>query len=655
MLGTGVSSSPSPRAAQAAGMIHLLFATATASNLVACTSFKSLLLVCSLQCQLSINLLCRQLGRDMDMLVYEDSPLAEYLEGQAVPFEIPQEPTPPQPSFAPQGLPNFRDRLRNIRSNATSIQPTSSEKILEQFHYIIVASQLLTQEAPPRRVDNEKREPDKSLLQGTIATAVLSFVTAWTLHWLRSRKSALKSLSWLELGTYCLASFCVGVAVLLFSRHHYSKYIQKQAADSLTRLVNDSHTFDSTANGTLRFIQEVECVARGYDLSSPLPPISHLEEKSLARRCQNLRSQLVTTLTLLITLYVESHNALQSFVVQQDLQRYHDIYDISLAEYSEAIRIANESTEEAKCALRELRFALRLHAVARKVFLCDLLTLRTTRGWHRVRQWRSVLTILREIEEETWSRQQILSTQLHNEEYGLGTEQRRTQRGARSVAASPVVTTPTESQQYKMQMRRFEDVAHGIRALNAKMHVLREEISGLNAAKTDEVVVLAALSKHYESLGTDIRALQYDWERGRNTMLLSAMSGSRVRAGSISPRSPISPSPSLGGFTVVDGGPADALRFLNGDDRSSRSSDSTLYDEEVYEAKSTPRKRTSTAASMTREEKIAKLNEDRRKRATLQEQAETTTNMLRELQMVIKHRPHTRSPSTPTGFRIATL
>ena len=592
----------------------------------------------------------------MDALVYEDSPLAEYLEGQAIPFEIPRESTPP-PSFAPRGLPNFKDRLRSIRRSATTIQPVSSEQILEQFRYIIVASQLLSDEAPPRNIEHEPRERDKSLLQGAVATAVLSFVAAWIVHWLRSRRSTIiGSLSWGELCTYCLAAFCLGAALLLFSRRQYSKYVQKTAATSLARLVNDSHTFDMAASKTLRFIQEVELVARGYELSTPLAPVSRLEDKKAVRRCQNLRSELIKTLTVLITLYVESHNILQSFVVQQDLQRYHDIYEISLVEYSDAIKVANEASSEGNLALKELRFALRLHTVARKVFMCDLLALRTSSGWQRVRQWRSVQLILREIEEETWSRQQDLSTRLHEEEFGLESEHRQTRRET-NVFDSPTAESPAHSQQYRIQTRRFEDIAHGIRALNAKIHVLREEISGLESAKTDEAVVLAALSKHYETLGTDIRGLQYDWERGRSAVLLSVATDHRSRPGSLSPQTPMSPSPSLGGFTLVDGGPAEALRMLNGDDRSSRSSDATLYDEEVFEAvsKPLPRKRLSMSASMSREEKIAKLNEDRRKRATMQEQADSTTNMLRELQMVIKHRPHQRSPSTPVGPRIASL
>lgn len=98
---------------------------------------------------------------------------------------------------------------------------------------------------------------------------------------------------------------------------------------------------------------------------------------------------------------------------------------------------------------------------------------------------------------------------------------------------------------------------------------------------------------------------------------------------------------------MVDGGPADALRLLNGEDDTYLYSDPASQDEEVFEAVAKPRKRMSLAFS--REEKLAKLQEDRKKRATLQEQAETTTNMLRELQMVIKHRPQQRQPPRITS------
>ena len=98
---------------------------------------------------------------------------------------------------------------------------------------------------------------------------------------------------------------------------------------------------------------------------------------------------------------------------------------------------------------------------------------------------------------------------------------------------------------------------------------------------------------------------------------------------------------------MVDGSPADALRLLTGEDDPDWGQQKGSLDEEVFEAVARPRGRMSLALS--REEKIAKLQQDRKKRATLQEQAETTTNMLRELQMVIKHRPPNRSSARITS------
>jgi hypothetical protein len=100
-------------------------------------------------------------------------------------------------------------------------------------------------------------------------------------------------------------------------------------------------------------------------------------------------------------------------------------------------------------------------------------------------------------------------------------------------------------------------------------------------------------------------------------------------------------------MTVVDGGPAEAFKLLNGEGQGN--TEMASLDEEVFEAVAMPRQRMSWAP-MSREEKLSKLQEDRRKRATLQEQAETTTTMLRELQMVIKHRPMARSDARITSI-----
>lgn len=266
----------------------------------------------------------------------------------------------------------------------------------------------------------------------------------------------------------------------------------------------------------------------------------------------------------------------------------------------------------------------------------------------RTQQWKRILHTLFQVEIETMTKQNALSTLLAEEEFGSGE--------SCNIPSGDCLQNDEDPDQQdstlKIQMRRFDDIANSVRALNAKIHLCREEIGGLKTSKTDNTVVASALSRHYESLGSELRMLMSEWERGKNVMLINIdQDCERVSCASSSVRTPPSPASSVSGVQIVDGGPADAFRLLTGDSPSTPHAKGML-EEEVFEAVASrlPRKRMSMAG-MTREEKIAKLQEERRKRATLHEQAENTTSMLRELQMVIKHRPKGSLPAN----RVASL
>lgn len=104
----------------------------------------------------------------------------------------------------------------------------------------------------------------------------------------------------------------------------------------------------------------------------------------------------------------------------------------------------------------------------------------------------------------------------------------------------------------------------------------------------------------------------------------------------------MSPTFSLGGQTAVGGSPSDALRILNGDEVPQATIDAS--DEEVFEAIAFPRKR----SSMTREERIAKMKEDRVRQSIAREKSDANTHMLKELETVMKHRPRGRTTSRMT-------
>lgn len=172
------------------------------------------------------------------------------------------------------------------------------------------------------------------------------------------------------------------------------------------------------------------------------------------------------------------------------------------------------------------------------------------------------------------------------------------------------------------------------------MHIIREE-SYTNLEHTENTSDLeATLLAQYESIGTDLRGLLQEWEAGKSSLMTSLDRQSVADRSSMSStnlKTPPSPALSLGGSTAVEGTPADALKALNGEIRPSPSASYFVDDEEIFEAMAVPPRM--KRASLTREERIARVKEDRARKIAVRERVDANTNMLKELEMVIKQRP----------------
>jgi hypothetical protein len=195
-----------------------------------------------------------------------------------------------------------------------------------------------------------------------------------------------------------------------------------------------------------------------------------------------------------------------------------------------------------------------------------------------------------------------------------------------------------DREQLKSQIRKLGSLSQGIRGLQAKMQILREESNKTFETSEDVTEFGSALMSHYDSIGADLKSLMRAWEDGKASLTSSIdRAERRISQTSSGLRSPTL---SLGGLTVVDeGSPFDALRALNGEippRAGQTSASSNASDEEIFEAIAIPRQR----PRMTPEERRAKIAEDRAKHASLREQRDATTNMLRELESVIRLRPN---------------
>ncbi|ORY19481.1 Mysoin-binding motif of peroxisomes-domain-containing protein [Clohesyomyces aquaticus] len=608
----------------------------------------------------------------MENVIYEDSPLAEYLEGEARGASgSPPSPPPERQNFAPRGPSTLQSRIRNKLPTPLRIQiggngsvarihgacskavnarlgRADNQRFLEHFRYLVVASQLLGEQAglratalPNFPADGPAQQQDFRVattnLTGAALTGGTAFVLVWLLHWSRARANG-----------FSKSRFCVVLAVFAaiattcyaYLRRQWLQYLRQQAVDGASVLVTNLQAFEASTSSAIALIQEVELVSRGYRLSSPLPPISRIEEKGQARRCHRLRRSLQTAFAAAIPVFAEQCGSLKQLIEEDDLEKYLDVYDINNPDLQEAAQGYSKSEFEDAETLKALRILQYRLSTLRRVYLCSLLALEANGGKPDFTRWAVAVESMESMAAPTgqWS-EKINRILAEEEQFVLPSPHQKTQPSA-------------ARDRLRNSVRKLGSLSQGIRGLQAKMQILREE-SNKSLEESDDVTDLGAhLMTQYESIGADLKSLVQAWESGKSALALNIdRHERRISQASSGLRSPV---PSLGGLTAVEeGSPSDALRALNGDLLSPRQSapssvEGSNSDDEVFEAIAIPR----TRPIMSREERMQKIQEDRVRQASLREQREASNNMLKELESVIILRPQRMSAG---GARITSI
>lgn len=375
--------------------------------------------------------------------------------------------------------------------------------------------------------------------------------------------------------------------------------------------------------------------------STPLPPISRLEDQVQTRRCLRLRRAVSECFWSMLERYIQSQNTLRPLTDEGNLAKYYDIYEIGLEDL-EAIELtlANRSSED-QYSLRSLRDLFgKLYTVRKSVLSC-LLALSADGGASDIARWSSAVEEMRELAAVTGTSMTKMTKILDEEdrEYlHLFAAQALANLDfvGDAIPPSPLPTASPSKENMRAQFRRLNSLFQGVRSLHAKMHIVSEETNA-NLGRSDSGEFEAALLSQYDSIGGDIRSLMHEWEAGKAAIVnsqdrLSALDRSRPTSTGL----PLSPTPSLGGITAVEGSPTDALEALNGDSRPDLTH--SFDDEEIFEAVVLPASR-NKRASLTRDERLARVREERVRQATAREKVDANTNMLKELEMVIKQRP----------------
>jgi hypothetical protein len=327
----------------------------------------------------------------------------------------------------------------------------------------------------------------------------------------------------------------------------------------------------------------------------------------------------------------------RGFSEQLDLEKYYDIYDISDFDISDSLQGFNEADFEDAESLRTLKVAAARFHTIRKVFLCALLALEANGDNTDYMRWSTAVESLRLLNGVTKAAYEKLRGILGEEE-------------SFSNASQTKMPLSPGRERWRSQLMKLNSLSSGIRGLQAKMALLREESDRTLNAAEDISELGPNLMLQYESIGQDLRLLTQAWEEGKSA-LASGIDRNEKRLSTISTL--LSPTTSLSGLTTVEeGGALEAFKALTGESppQSTFGSPRDTEQEEVFEAVAMPRPR----SLMTRQERITRMKEDRDRREEARERSEANKGMLRELEMVINLRPKTRMNATrPSSERIS--
>jgi hypothetical protein len=343
-----------------------------------------------------------------------------------------------------------------------------------------------------------------------------------------------------------------------------------------------------------------------------------------------LRRSLRAAFAETVLAFSEQCGILKQLIEEDDLEKYLDVYDVSNPALQEAAQGYSESEFEDAETLKVLRVLQYRLFTLRRVYLCSLLALEADGGKPDFTRWAAAVDSISILTAATGKWSEKFNSVLTEEE--------------QFVLPSPhkIQSTPGR-ERLRNSVRKLGGLSQGIRGLQAKMQILREE-SHKSLEESDDVTELGAhLMSQYDSIGTDLKNLVQAWEAGKSALALNI--DRQERRLSLTSTSGLR-SPSLGGLTAVDeGGPTDALRALNGDSLSPQQSAppsiGSNSDDEVFEAIAIPK----TRLSMTREERMHKIQENRARQVSAREQRESSNNMLKELESVISLRPQRTGPN----------
>ncbi|KAJ1985533.1 hypothetical protein H4R33_003974 [Dimargaris cristalligena] len=130
-----------------------------------------------------------------------------------------------------------------------------------------------------------------SLVKGSLLATLVGSIIGVRLFWdrrLPALSTPVPPRQWLTM----VGSGLAGLSLLGLQGRWFQEQMQRALQQELTRLITACQIWDAQATRLLKTIQEIELVARGYRLLTPLPPVSRIELRGSRKQGLSLRQGL---------------------------------------------------------------------------------------------------------------------------------------------------------------------------------------------------------------------------------------------------------------------------------------------------------------------------------------------------------------------------
>ncbi|RUS28030.1 Mysoin-binding motif of peroxisomes-domain-containing protein, partial [Jimgerdemannia flammicorona] len=403
----------------------------------------------------------------------------------------------------------------------------------EEFRYLIATSSLLNDSmnlsahnrkasvvsmADDERTPSLKRARIAGMSLAVIASATLC---AFTVHkgFVDLQLHRLPSRPLIVVPGVTAVLGLAGVSCFSFYKQMRRNAIRRTHAIALKILhnfVHQSQLLDSKINKTLIMIQEIELVSRGYRLSTPLSPISRIEQSSKSRRCLHLRRTLATLLRTGFATYDLAISHLQPQIDRANLQKLYGMYNIhpiaaSSVEETNTAASDREDEESDYTALEHLRRLAQLMHWKRRECLTQLMALEVmTEGHDSVRfdyerRWREVNAELRKLVESTREMVNQVAEALDVELYNPPPDK-------------PDSATPkTSDKRLQAFLHRVTSLEQHTRGVQAKLYLTSEDARALSDGPISQEIK-DKLTNQFASIAQDFTYMLAEWEDGRSAL-----------------------------------------------------------------------------------------------------------------------------------------